>query len=466
MPSDKVFLERVYDKYVSVDWSLGRADLNPLREMNLLSFVSNNDDLEALRKAIAEQVEKTKKALELKGLKPLDIDSSPDSTDVKYNSSGSEVRSVNPLRDNRFQAQVGSSRGTLFNTNVSGSDFVSDPGIDEEIGDLLLTLAPIMQNNQIGSSTTARLNSSYYDFSALPYGPLCKAQDLPIENDEGNIIVETYSDSTEALNSLTASVEERETAAQQLLAQLEAQAAEKDMSLEECAYNSLYILKVIAIMISVLNALKTIIAYVLGVLVPVSEICTLASGLWVNPMGVSEIISKLMQSAVAVSVKVMSQVISQLWKLINSNCLVASSLDVLDAIQADLGLGVMALSESGGAFSLLGNVAAIFNQISTKVSEVGKEAESYETEYKETWDSLKKETWDDLGQEAIQSLKGAGNTLANKALDPIKEQINRYNEIKDSLLSVVDSLKETFGSTSNFKQVDQMLQSYKEKKTI
>ena len=30
----KVFLKRVYDKFVSVDWKVGQADLNPLREMN------------------------------------------------------------------------------------------------------------------------------------------------------------------------------------------------------------------------------------------------------------------------------------------------------------------------------------------------------------------------------------------------------------------------------------------------
>lgn len=473
----KAFLDRVYDKYVSADWFLGKADLNPLREMDLLNLEDFDEDLNELRQAIAKQVEQTKKFLEKQGVKPIDLEDTENSIEnTSYNAGGSGSQK-SLASDKKYQAQVGSSKGTLFNTNyhtvnVGGNTPSSNPDPRlYEIDDIILTFAPIIGSQDSEEEDPEDQKIPYYDLGSLPLGPLCTSgfdtnviEQAAGRNSAGGNSASTVGEGDGAgsdyLNSLLTAQAQYEAQAQQFLSLLDSQKQESEASLEECAFSTLGILKIIAILIQIINVIKTIISYVLGIIVPIMEIVTLAAGLWVAPAGAGEIINKLMQTAVSILTKTMCSIIASLWKMINTNCLVKSSLDSLNSIQASLGIGLKALSETGSAFSMLGDIAKVIQQFKDQILEIDDNIDSVRDQLKEE----SKEVWSEIGSKSVDELKNGGLQVVQTALGPIQEQIEKYEQIRDAISGAVNEFKNTWGGLSS--QVKAMGKAFKAQSDI
>lgn len=462
----KVFLKRVYDKFVSVDWKVGQADLNPLREMNFFNTQQTDEDLNSLRAAIAEQVEKTKALLEQKGIKPRDIlAEDSDSEDINFNSGGS-AKPENLAKSSRFQAQVGSTRGTLFNTNFHQLGNQEPDPLLTEIDDLILTFAPILTNSSDNEVTEDIIEDPRYNFSALPLGPLCDpdmvngvVKDKNVSQDGNKTNGSTPTSATDSgedyLNELLKAREEADALAAQALQDFEAQKNDAASSLETCALSTLGILKVIAIIIQITSVFKMIISYVLGIIVPIMEIVTLAAGLWVCPAGAGEIIMKLVQTSLGIMVKIICQIIAELWKMINTNCIVKSSLAALDGIQSSMGLGLKALSDTGSAFSMMGEVARVIEQFKDQLKDMSNQAKNAKQSFKE---EAKKE-WKKIGEQSLDELKESGLQIVETTLGPIQEQIKKYEQTRDAVLGAIDEIKGSWGGMAE--KMSSMNKSFK-----
>lgn len=466
----KVFLKRVYDKFVSVDWKVGQADLNPLREMNYFNAQQTDEDLNALRAAIAEQVERTKALLEQKGIKPRDILAEDDNSESINFNSGGNAKPENLAKSSRFQAQVGSTRGTLFNTNFHQLGTQEPDPLLTEIDDLILTFAPIITDSEDKNKEEDLTEDPRYNFAALPLGPLCSTEMVNGVVKEKNVAADANNtnngngggasnvnkdDGEDYLNELLKAREEADALAAQALADFEKQKNDEAASLETCALSTLGILKVIAIIIQITSVFKMIISYVLGILVPIMEIVTLAAGLWVCPAGAGEIVMKLVQTALGIIVKIICQIIAELWKMINTNCIVKSSLATLDGIQSSMGLGLKALSDTGSAFSMMGEVARVIEQFKDQLQDMGEQAKNVKQSFKE---EAKKE-WEKIGEQSLDELKESGLQIVETALGPIQEQIKKYEQTRDAVLGAIDEIKGSWGGMAD--KMANMTKSFK-----
>lgn len=467
----KVFLKRVYDKFVSVDWKVGQADLNPLREMNYFNVQQTDEDLNALRAAIAEQVEKTKALLEQKGIKPRDTLAEDDNSETINFNSGGNAKPENLAKSSRFQAQVGSTKGTLFNTNFHQIGTQEPDPLLTEIDDLILTFAPIIIDSEDKNKDESFSEDPRYNFAALPLGPLCStemvngaiketnatadSEDANNDNNEEDTPGAEGNDGEDYLNELLKAREEADALAAQALADFEKQKEDTAASLETCALSTLGILKVIAIIIQITSIFKMIISYVLGILVPIMEIVTLAAGLWVCPAGAGEIVMKLVQTALGIIVKIVCQIIAELWKMVNTNCIVKSSLATLDGIQSSMGLGLKALSDTGSAFSMMGEVARVIEQFKDQLQDMGEQAENAKQNLKE---EAKKE-WEKIGEQSLDELKESGLQIVETALGPIQEQIKQYEQTRDAVLGAIDEIKGSWGGMAD--KMSSMTKSFK-----
>ncbi len=439
--SDKAFLKRVYDKYISIDWKLGQADLNPLREMNLLEALSFNEDTNALREAIKAQVDKTKALLELQGIKSrgiLDLDSE----DVDFNASNGESRVSNPLLNNQLRAQVGSTGDSLFNINLQNSSFIGVSDLEIEIADLLLTLGPVVETLKAKNPKQLKDRNNAYNFSALPLGPQClysNLDDLTTANDndkDSDKDEESMKDSyLSSFLDLENSANARKEAAAKALEEIKLIAEGQNMELEECVLHSLGILKIFLVIINIIEALKTTIGMVLNVIVPVVEIVTLAAGLWNNPAGAAEIVQKLAQTAFALIVQTITDLLNSLWALLNANCLVKQSLNTLNEIKATLGTGAKAINNIGDAFSLLGEFGAVFNKM----------VDSFEQERQSSLGDL----WDQSGAAISNSFNGAVSSLKGNfenKVDSIAQYFDGsfYADLKSNFNSEFEGMTKAF----------------------
>jgi hypothetical protein len=477
MKTNKIFLKKVYDKHLSIDWNVGKADLNPVREIKFYDYKDSNDELASIREMIKINKEAVKKVAQAKGLIPISLLEEKDE-DINFNTALTENLKKSDLNDLLKKQKAGSVGDSIFNlANATISDIIGyDPLIKDlddmiiQIGPSILTGIPSIDTPDKDPDYKARLRA--FDPTKMPQGPVCKSQinlSASISSSSNNNPDTTSTSAAdqsagEASDSALAEAKKINDTAKSLLEQYNKQSEEDNSSLQECVLGTLGLLKVIQIIIVIISVIKMILAYVLGIIVPIAEIVSLAGGLWVNPSGMTEIVSKLSQTAIAIITKIVSDLLAKLIAMLNANCLVQSSLNDLDNMLNMFNVGLKTLDDTGDAFSMLKGIAKVIAVIKQQVSQ---QIEEGKKKSGNLWKSLSskdfwKQTASTLGNDTVNSLKASGNQLLNTAKNAISPEIEAVNNVKATIQNTKDTIENLINSTyGDVIDTVKMFESYK-----
>ena len=348
-------LKKVYDTYKSEDWTFTQDNLNPLREVS----PRGDEDINELRKKaidkIAAKVAKIRDDLEAGGIKfkTLEDFASEEQSSIPFGGesipqgispdkimenfkTGKQLNDTdpffmparNPLGPDVFKTLTDYIEYLLVSlgADLSGSADDSDIKLIEgmiygllDLGCNNSTVKAIMTNiageenkNKSDDSNTSSSDDSDENNSdnESDEDDLDNAADLSNPND----ILNKYADDNRLKNA-------------------------KDVNtLKDCAMKDLTWLLIILIILKIVSLLVNITALAMGIVSPIIKITTLAAGAWANPAGISEIVQKAVEKAMAIMNMALSSIVQLLWNLLNMDCISSGTMSAMDRLNSALSM--------------------------------------------------------------------------------------------------------------------------------
>jgi hypothetical protein len=362
------FLKKVYDEFRTSDFEITDDNLNPVREINFYDTF----DMEALetdaRRRLKAKIKELKRSMLGEGLVAAE-----DLTRISSIRGSESFNRGGSLRDFINLQKVGSTSGTFFNlNNLSLDDILLHDPLINEIDNMMISLLNPLYSEENNKGIDKSLLEDNYDFDfdlslflpgIAPFGPLCATDqslnkkddnnDLDNDNNSGakNDADASKNDNGEEDDEEAEAQAKREEEAQAFLDALNERQNEEAMSLKQCALSSLGILKVIAIILTIIQIYRIIVTYIVSILVQISELVMLAAGIWINPTNIATIIAKILQVVMATLAQMLADIIKMLLDMLNANCLVQGSLDTLGQINQAMTAGAKTLKDTKKAIS-------------------------------------------------------------------------------------------------------------------
>lgn len=124
---------------------------------------------------------------------------------------------------------------------------------------------------------------------------------------------------------------------------------------KDCVLAELEFLKAILTILKVLQIFRSIVSYIMGIIMPIIEIIQYACGCWLNPSNFAMILQRMIQAGIAVLIGFISELIQWLWDMLNQDCLVQQALSAWAAAnEAVLGTAKV-VSDTKSAVSFTSN---------------------------------------------------------------------------------------------------------------
>lgn len=439
------FLEKVYDKYLSSDYSYGVSNLNPKREISVKTIEETRDDEDKILQAIKARFEAIKNDVDVIASIPRTDD--PD--DFETPSAG-----------------AGNSTGTPASTSLLGENGgkIFIPGFDPDDPDALVkeietyiiglipylsrsgdTIQPTIENGEdnvnqkdkskiddIGTVFLFQLDCEGLSYEELISESLSDQTDLDMDSSMANA---TNADIAANVNgNANASGNEDDgngdyTNSDSSVAGIEGNqraADEKVQALYECAMLELSWLKVILTILKVLKQLKKCLLLVLSIVVPLVKIVARAASCWVDPPAAAEAVQLVLEKVAALMFKLLGKLLQTLWDMLNLDCLSNQTQSLLDQIKQALA-DIQGIANTGTAMSFAVKNSA--EDISNSVKVIKQAKDNFNDTMSEYPDKLKeqmskvfssvdsifanKDTWLNILPDGAKSLTNEISALVN-----------------------------------------------------
>lgn len=432
------FLEKVYDKYLSSDYSYGVSNLNPKREISVKTIEETRDDEDKILQAIKARFEAIKNDVDVIASIPRTDD--PD--DFETPSAGAGNSTGTPAST----SLLGENGGKIF---IPGFDPDDPDALVKEIETYIIGLIPYLSrsgdniqptiNNgednvnqkdkskidDIGTVFLFQLDCEGLSYEELISESLLNQTDLDMDSSIANAtnadIAANASEGEDddngdyTSNSSSAGIEGNQQAAD-----------EKVQALYECAMLELSWLKVILTILKVLKQLKKCLLLVLSIVVPLVKIVARAASCWVDPPAAAEAVQLVLEKVAALMFKLLGKLLQTLWDMLNLDCLSNQTQSLLDQIKQAL-VDIQGIANTGTAMSFAVKNSA--EDISNSVKVIKQAKDDFNDTMSEYPDKLKeqmskvfssvdsifanKDTWLNILPDGAKSLTNEISALVN-----------------------------------------------------
>lgn len=492
MEKNSEFLKKVYDKYLTEDYSYGVSNLNPKREISK----ENLEDAKTIEQKVLEEIEKQFAEIKEETNKILNYKKRNDDTGDDFTTSSGGMGGAGGPKEFSGEGQLYSSLGgnSLFYFPGIDTDD-EDSALEREIKQYILKLSPFLGISGTGSGSggngvdgsadedttgtgildgvgVLQLNCEGVTFKDLlkkkkddnnngnnsnkdnpkhgEPGHVCDSSCPNNPNNPNNGNNGSGSNSGNDDNSNDNSNEDAD------LNSLDNEKAadEDEQLLLQCALQQLAILQVILILLKVLMNLKKILTLVLSILVPIIKIVSRAASCWVDPPAAAEAIQLIVEKVAAIIIGLIGKILQMIWDSLKLDCLTNVAQDLLNQINQVLA-GIDQLSSIGSQMSMMVGGAVKEAEEAAKALEAAKKRaenlKNYKIDEKEMLDAAKK-GWDNQF--------GDKDKVLNQVLPPgAKKLLAATKEIKESM-------KQLGGKTQEFANFAKMSAGISELTTL
>ena len=416
MADKNLFLEKVYDKYLSTDFSYGDSDLNPRREIEMHAIEDSIDEDQKIFDAIKARFEKIKADTE------------------------AENRAVYKKEENTFTSYsygAGENKGTPESTSIINGidnpvvfpDADPDPisALEREIDSFIVSLIPYIhsegtpptddnvpsknENNDNPLKSLESILTFQLDCEDLDYETVMEKTKAANGNSDLNaegfsdVSSDSSSNSNESSSSgnnnsenNTVSTSGTDAAGDPRLNRKDADDKRRD--LYQCALAELSFLKILLSVLKTVKSLRKALLRTLAIAVPMIKIVARAASCWVDPPAAGEAVQLALEKVAAILFQLLGKLIASVWDMLHLDCLTSQAQSVLDSVRE--------------AFSDLKQIAGVGQQMSFAVKGVADET-----------------------KKTAQAIKKAKQTF--------KENISKYPEqLKDQMNEVIENLDDIF----------------------
>jgi hypothetical protein len=472
--ANTLFLQKVYDKYYSIDFNIGQADLNPIREIHFFDSLDEDQLIKNLRKKLQDQLNKMRAGLQMEGFIPLEEKDPNDGLDATFNTAGSESRPKgDTLKDIINKVKTSSIGDSLLGLDLGLDGLMPDPML-KEIDDLIMKLLPPLFVKLPEEGEYPPFPEPYPPLNAydpylpgkVPLSPLCSGLGPDMLKDAasdafglGDGAGGDLSGLGEAdANALEEAIK-KEADAKAFMDALQDKANQEKQDLMQCTMSSLALLKIILIILMIIKVYKLIMTYIIGIIVPIAELVMLAAGIWINPTNIAKIIAYLSEKAFAILASIISEILAKLLAMLNLDCLVGVE-DSLDQINNLMLLGNKAIYDIGNAFSMSGDTGKFMAKIKELYEKTLKEITSKYNESKKEWAKVREDPASyakKIGSSIVENYKEAQDAVIDDALDQVDEAF-KITALHNKAMDIYESGREMVNtSTQAFKNIQDLI---------
>jgi hypothetical protein len=468
LPVQSELLTKVYDRYESTDFHYGKPELNPLREMKPYE-IRGPSDVEA--QMMARIKARMQKLVDENIKKKLDsnLGTEQTTTDIVQNAAVGPAETLANVSSNLQQKKIelggdpSDTSNMLFNLTPSDHFPAYPPSpIELEILPMFLSMPNIPENFRRGPGA----NQGNGPLLDEPYKMDC---DGILENDKGEEEdggssnddddddsdsnsnssdngdngdnKEDSSDSEDSDNSDGNQVVGDDAAnndLDSLLDKVHDKLQNQDFALFQCASIELGFLKIILAILTVIKILKTIIDFVLSLLLPIIELIRLAVGAWLNPSNIAKMIQLIVMKIISLIVMIITMIIQMLWDLLNIDCLADSTQSIIDQIKKTLSGLDLIFSEFNGNF-----VATTLGKVNSKVlSPLSSIADQMRANI-EDWKNADQTFNEMMKSLSSEELKATMSSALKSSLSPFSSRLTGVLNNAKSIVPQVESMKES-----------------------
>ena len=173
--------------------------------------------------------------------------------------------------------------------------------------------------------------------------------------------------------------------------------AEIDDAAAQCAVNQLGLLKAILVILKIIKVYQVIMT-VIGAIIQIINVVQLAAGSWLNPTNFAKIAQIIAQLAIALLAGIISKLLQLLWDLLNEECSVKQAMSVWNEIIKSMNAAGQVFDETGKAITLTQSNIIAAAKAQNHLEELKKEMEA-----KYSQENIKKaagqwasDSWDDI----------------------------------------------------------------------
>jgi hypothetical protein len=449
------FVDKVYDKYLKNDFSVGVDNLNPKREITLSTKIDVDEEIRKVHALIKENIENTKRELSNFGKAPiLEKDR--------------EVVSQGNTAAGRSQ---GKTANELLNQYFAGTILSDDPIY-------IIPGIPIEDENDILTNEVEKL---IFEISAVleildPQTSPPEIEDIvcidctdasdPISKDNGKVDDDNEKDKEKDDNEEDDNQEESGGLPSpvdpigliddsDLLDELNDRLDNMRKFIDEnnldrlfCLKRELGILKVVLCVVKIVKLMLTLVQLMYPIVMFAMEIIALIAQCWINPPSAATALTKIASHVLSILLGIASELLQMLWDMLGLDCLTSSAKKIINEIRAALsGVTDIATECASTAVSFGLGVKGKADEIADIIKEAKDNNgwEGYWEKEGEVWKNFGQEAWGeikDYGTKIANSFKGivnefwdkeSGGGEINKLISQVNSDFKKVGEIFDKL---------------------------------
>jgi hypothetical protein len=449
------FVDKVYDKYLKNDFSVGVDNLNPKREITLSTKIDVDEEIRKVHALIKENIENTKRELSNFGKAPiLEKDR--------------EVVSQGNTAAGRSQ---GKTANELLNQYFAGTILSDDPIY-------IIPGIPIEDENDILTNEVEKL---IFEISAVleildPQTSPPEIEDIvcidctdasdPISKDDGKVDDDNEEDKEKDDSEEDDNQEESGGLPSpvdpigliddsDLLDELNDRLDNMRKFIDEnnldrlfCLKRELGILKVVLCVVKIVKLMLTLVQLMYPIVMFAMEIIALIAQCWINPPSAATALTKIASHVLSILLGIASELLQMLWDMLGLDCLTSSAKKIINEIRAALsGVTDIATECASTAVSFGLGVKGKADEIADIIKEAKDNNgwEGYWEKEGEVWKNFGQEAWGeikDYGTKIANSFKGivnefwdkeSGGGEINKLISQVNSDFKKVGEIFDKL---------------------------------
>lgn len=434
------FVDKVYDKYLKNDFSVGDDNLNPKREITFDTRINVDEEIRKVHALIKENLENTKKELSNFGKAPiLEKDR--------------EVVSQGNTAAGRSQ---GKTANELVNQYLAGTILSDDPiyiipGIpieDEndiltnEVEKLIFEISAVLEllentpdnadiedivcidctdatNPISGAEGTGEEDGGEEEGGGKDDGTGGEGEGEgggeggfkpePLDPKGINDDSDTIDDINDALNKMQEFIDQN------------------NLDRLFCLKKELGILKVVLCVVKIVKLMLTIVQLLYPILMFTMEIISLIAQCWINPPSAATALTKIASHVMSIVLGLASEILQMLWDMLGLDCLTSSAKKIINEIRAALSGVTDIATECANTAVSFGNGIKNKADDLNEIMEKAKESDAWEG-----WGEKEAEVWKQFGAEWGDKLmigSSFGETMKNygsKIKDFFKGQLEQF----------------------------------------
>lgn len=470
------FIDKVYDTYISSDFSYGDDNLNPQREIDLSDTKSVDDKIAEIYAELNKRVVAVKKTVE-------DITGESEN-DIYHGNAAPET--LNGVDDSKLKNIIGL-------TGSSGDKIVVVPYFDDDNDPITLELELMLLEKTLqayfpngpqepGSSNTNP--GGFLDTDLPPFAPDCTifsadGQGTEISgggdvtsgssNSSGNGNTDDRNGGDVNADAPTVDAAKLADAIDDALNSLEKRSTQNEKDQAACAKAEIGILKMILAVLKVIKMIRQMMDPAFTIIMQAIKIVQLAAQCWNNPTCIGVIIQRVLGTVIAILMGVVAELIAQIWKMLGMDCFSAQVQQIMDEIRE-------ALAAIGNVFSeldvsgivtdikdMVGSVQDTWDTVSGNVagltSSIGSMKETAKAALKSSLQAAFPGFTDAQFKDFISNkryrerLLGTLRKTAPGLVDSIEEGVNAVLTVPDTVVEVTNQIRKITGSLSAEKQL-------------